>query len=178
LKNHLLKKLLLSCLFAGAIVICTVLSVPALVPFTMQTFAVFLSFLCLGAKFGSLSVALYLALGLVGLPVFSGFASGPVAFLGPTGGFLLGFVLLCPFFLLFEKVMAKGTFYRVLFLALGNLLLYLVGILWFLLVYSSGETSVLSALSLLVLPYLLPDAVKIFLAVFLEKQLKKFFPFS
>ena len=63
-------------LMAVLISVCSWLSVPAAIPFTMQTYAVFTALLLLGGRRGSIAVAVYIALGAVGLPVFSGFAGG------------------------------------------------------------------------------------------------------
>src|SRR5512132_4009477 len=62
------------------------------VPLTLQTLAVLLASAALGMRRGALAVALYLAEGLAGLPVFASFSSGPAPFLGPTGGYLVGFL--------------------------------------------------------------------------------------
>ena len=75
-------------LFAALIAICSWISIPTAVPFTLQTFAVFLALGVLGGKLGTLSVAVYLLLGAVGLPVFAGFQGGLGALLGATGGYL------------------------------------------------------------------------------------------
>ena len=80
-------------LFAALIAICSWISIPTAVPFTLQTFAVFLALGVLGGKLGTLSVAVYLLLGAVGLPVFAGFQGGLGALLGATGGYLAGFLL-------------------------------------------------------------------------------------
>ena len=79
-------------LFSAIIVICSLISVPSAIPFTLQTFAVFLSLCVLGAEKGILSIVIYIILGLVGLPVFSGFNSGLGALLNVTGGYISGFV--------------------------------------------------------------------------------------
>ncbi len=64
---------------------------PMMVPMTMQTFAVTLAGIILGAKCGSIAMGVYLLLGAVGVPVFSGFKGGLQSLIGPTGGFLLSF---------------------------------------------------------------------------------------
>lgn len=80
-------------LMAALMAVCAWITIPVgPVPFTMQTFAVFAALGLLGGKRGTLAVVVYLLLGLVGLPVFAGFSSGAAALLGPTGGFLLGFL--------------------------------------------------------------------------------------
>ncbi len=81
-------------LMAAVLTLCAWITIPlGPVPFTMQNFGIFAALGLLGGRRGSLTVAVYLLLGLVGLPVFSGFGAGPGALLGPTGGFLLGFLL-------------------------------------------------------------------------------------
>lgn len=88
-----LKKIILAAEFAAIIAVLSQITIPAgLIPFTMQTFAVGLVATVLGKKTGTLSVAIYLLLGLIGLPVFAGFSSGIGSLLGPTGGFLIGFL--------------------------------------------------------------------------------------
>ena len=140
------------------------------VPFTMQTFGVFCAMLLLGGKRGMIAVLLYIGLGLFGLPVFSNFNSGPGALFGPTGGYILGFILMAALYWLLEKRMNK-----VLLLVLGLILLYAFGTLWFVRVYSiqGSVISVGGALMSCVLPFVLPDAAKLFLATVLCKRLGK-----
>lgn len=157
-------------LMAVVITLCSWLSVPAAVPFTMQTFAVFCALLLLGGRRGSFAVGLYLLLGAVGLPVFSGFKAGLGALLGPTGGYLLGFLLCALLYWLGE-----GKLRELVLLIAGNLLCYLFGTLWFVLVYAGEERSIGfgAALGLCVVPYLLPDALKLLLAFVLTRRVKK-----
>ena len=79
-------------LFAAVICICSWISVPFVVPFTLQTFGVFLTLMVLGGKRGTLSIILYVLLGALGLPVFASFNGGLAYILGPTGGFIVGFI--------------------------------------------------------------------------------------
>ena len=80
-------------LSAALLVVCSLISVPAAVPFTLQTFGVFVILVILGWKKGCSAILLYILLGLIGLPVFSGAKGGPAALFGPTGGYILGFLL-------------------------------------------------------------------------------------
>lgn len=73
--------------FAVLIAICSWISIPMTVPFTLQTFAVFLAVGVLGGKRGSLAVLIYILLGAVGIPVFAGFSGGIGVLLGNTGGY-------------------------------------------------------------------------------------------
>ena len=77
-------------LSAALISLCAWLSVPAPIPFTMQTFAVFAVAGTLGARRSALALGTYILLGALGLPVFAGFQGGAGALLGATGGYILG----------------------------------------------------------------------------------------
>ena len=80
-------------LFAVLMIVCAWISIPiTTISFTLQTFAVFAALLTLGGRRGTYAVVVYLLLGAVGLPVFSGFRGGPAALLGATGGYILGFL--------------------------------------------------------------------------------------
>jgi len=159
------------------IAICSWISIPALtptmVPFTLQTFAVCLVTALLGLRLGLWTVACYILLGAVGVPVFSGFKGGFAALLGTTGGYIVGFLftaLVVGFLLdkLGRKLpMLLGS------MVLGILLCYAFGTAWFVVVYAktSGAIGVATALAWCVVPYLIPDAVKIVLATFLVKRL-------
>ena len=83
--------------------VCSWLTIPFTVPFTMQTFGVYCALLILGGRRGLAAIGLYLLLGIVGLPVFSGFRGGLGHVLGPTGGYILGFLFTGLAYLLLEK---------------------------------------------------------------------------
>ena len=78
---------------AALIAVCSWISVPSPVPFTLQTFAVFSAVGILGGRRGTIAVLVYLLLGAVGLPVFAGFRGGVGVLLGTTGGYIAGFLL-------------------------------------------------------------------------------------
>lgn len=152
--------------FAAMMAVCAWIAVPVPpVSFTLQTFAVFLALGLLGGKWGMRSVGLYLLLGVVGLPVFTGFRGGLSALIGPTGGFLWGFLgaALC------YRLLAR--FGKLPAMILGQLVCYLCGCVWFT-VYSPG-TGFAAAVLTCVVPYLLPDAVKISLACTLSDRIGK-----
>ena len=148
--------MVLSSLFAALTAICAWISIPLPgVSFTMQTFAVLLALGVLGGRWGSLTVLLYLLLGIVGLPVFAGFRGGGACLLEPAGGFLWGFLLGALLYWLTEKLGKCPA--MVCCLAVT----YLCGSWWFS-VYSGME--LLSAMTVAVLPWLIPDAIKLALA--------------
>ncbi len=159
---------------AALIAVCSWLSIPFTVPFTLQSFAVCLIAALLGLRRGPLAVLIYLLLGAAGLPVFSGFRAGLGTLLGATGGYLVGF-LLAALAVGFATDRFSG---RALPLALGMLfgmlLCYICGTAWFVSIYSrgSGSIGVLGALNLCVFPFLLPDALKCALALFLALRLR------
>lgn len=155
------------------ICICSWLTVPFVIPFTMQTFAVFCALLLLGGKYGTLSVAVYVLMGVVGLPVFSGFRGGIAHLLGPTGGYIIGFLFTGLCYILFEPFVTDKRKTRLFVLILGLLLCYLTGTAWFWAVYAnkSGEYSLASIAATCVLPYVIPDVLKLLLAVYVSDRI-------
>lgn len=155
------------------IAVCSWLSIPMTVPFTLQTFAVCLITALFGLRLGLWTVACYLLLGAVGAPVFAGFSGGMAALMGPTGGYLVGFLFTALAVGLAVDRLGRKLPVLIAAMALGILLCYTFGTAWFVLVYtrSKGPISVGTALGFCVFPYLLPDAVKIALAAILTKRL-------
>ena len=155
------------------IILCGWITLPAPVPFTMQTFGIYAAVLILGSKDALISVAMYILLGLAGVPVFSGFASGLGHLLSPTGGYILGF-LLCPLVSLLGEKLCRKKPQTLLLLSAGTLLCYASGTLWFMAYTNQADSlaGLWSALLTCVLPYLVPDALKLFAAYFLAKKLK------
>ena len=154
--------------FAALMCICAWISIPlGGVVFTMQSFALFLALLVLGGKGATVSIFVYLALGAVGLPIFSGFQGGFSALFGVTGGFLWGFLLGCGAFWLICTLL--GEKWRMLGCIACLCCVYLCGTIWYF-VYAPGGLWAVLAQS--VLPYLLPDAMKLLLAFWLAKRIK------
>ena len=164
-----IKNIAFSALFTALMVAFSLMYIPLTVPITLQTFAVFLSLLVLGSKWGFVSVATYMLLGFVGLPVFSGFRSGPSALLSPTGGYLIGLLLICLTYALLDKLF-KGKYKRIS-LFLGLLICYLAGSFWYMLF--SGEGSLWAVFSVCVAPFIIPDIVKLIFAFIIAKRIGK-----
>lgn len=160
-------------LMAVLIAVCSWISVQTVVPFTMQTFAVFCALELLGGARGTIAVAVYLLLGAVGVPVFAGFSGGAGVLFGSTGGYLLGFLLIGAVYWLFEHL-GRSLWLRAGALLLGLILCYAFGTWWFVTVYSraNGPLSVMTALGWCVLPFLLPDGCKLALALLLSARLR------
>ncbi len=160
-------------LFAVIIAICSWLSVPATIPFTLQTFGIFLTVGVLGGKRGTLSVLIYLLLGIIGIPVFSGFTGGVGRLLGTTGGYIIGFLLSAMVMWAMEQFLGKKRWVLAISMLLGLIVCYAFGTMWFMFVYanSTGPIGVWTALGWCVFPYIIPDLIKIALALVLCKKL-------
>jgi biotin transport system substrate-specific component len=155
------------------IAICSWISVPMTVPFTMQTFAVCLVTALFGLKRGLWTVAAYILLGAVGAPVFAGFKGGFGALLGVTGGYIVGFLFTALVVGLASERWGRKLKVLVPAMILGILLCYAFGTAWFVLVYTknSGPIGVGTALGWCVLPYIPADAAKLLLASLLSVRL-------
>lgn len=138
------------------------------VPLSLATFAVYLAAALLGAKKGALSVLIYLLLGMVGLPVFSCFSGGPGVLLGPTGGYLMGYVFCA---LVTGLLLGRGV-NNLLAMGLGTLACYSLGTVWFMIVMK-GTYTLVQAFFVCVVPYLIFDAVKIFVAAAVIVPIRK-----
>lgn len=169
------KNMVLVSLFAALIAVCSWIFIPAAVPFTLQTMGVFLAVGVLGGKLGTLCVLVYILLGAVGLPVFSGFSGGVGALLGTTGGYILGFLFSALVMWLMEACLGKKTWVMALSMVVGLLVCYGFGTAWFRFVYlrTTGTVGWMTVLSWCVFPFLIPDALKICLALFLTKAVKR-----
>ena len=160
---------------AALIAICSWISIPAAVPFTLQTFAVFCVLGLLGGRRGTVSILVYILLGAIGLPVFTGFNAGLGALLGTTGGYILGFVFIGLIYWLAEKLFGTKLWVRVTAMLLGLLVCYAFGTAWFMFLYArrTGPIALGTALGWCVFPFLIPDLVKMCLAVMLSGRLRK-----
>lgn len=167
--------MVLIAMFAVIIAVCSWLSIPGEVPVTLQTFGVFCAVGLLGGKRGTLSVVIYILLGLVGVPVFAGFKGGVGSLIGPTGGYIIGFVFTALVYWLVTKLLGTKIWAVVLGMVLGLVVCYAFGTAWFVFVYShkNSAISVMQALSMCVIPFIIPDIVKIAVATILVKVMPK-----
>lgn len=159
---------------AALIAICSWISIPTAVPFTLQTFAVFFVLLLLGGERGTIATLVYVLLGAVGVPVFAGFSGGIGILLGSTGGYIIGFLFVGLIYILFEKFFKKNTVMKIVALVLGLAVCYAFGTAWFMHVYikSSGEVGLLTVLGWCVFPFIIPDLIKMALAVVVAKRIE------
>ena len=165
-------------LFAAIIAALTLIPLPPIggVPMTLQTFAVAFCGFLLGRKKGVGAVGLYLFIGALGLPVFSNLQGGFSKLIGPTGGFLYGFLLMaffCGLGLLFRG--RRRWVFGILFGTVGLLLCHLCGILQFMAVMNKTFAQ---SLWLVTLPYLPKDLASVVLALALAEVVRKRLPFD
>lgn len=158
------------------IAVCAWITIPiGPVPFTMQTFAVITVAGVFGWKRGVISILVYIAIGAIGAPVFSGFNGGVGALAGVTGGYIIGFI----FTALIVGLVSDHS-KKIIPLAIGMLVgilcCYAFGTGWFMIVYtrSTGTIGLVSVLSKCVFPYILPDILKIAVGILLTKRLHKY----
>ena len=162
-----IRNMTLAGLFAALLVICGWISLPlGSIRFTLQTFGVFLALMTLGGKWGSVAILVYIGLGAMGLPVFSGFQGGLGVLTGPTGGCIVGFLLIGLLYWLGELLLPVKKYTKIALMGLGLVVCYLVGWLWY------CRYAPISFI-LWCLPYLLPDIGKLILANFLAKRIHR-----
>jgi biotin transport system substrate-specific component len=170
---------------AALITICSWISIPVgPVPVTLQTLAVLSVLLTTRGRRGTIAVAVYLALGAIGVPVFSGFKGGPAAFAGPTGGFLIGFLAAALVYWLLEKLVfarlmttqKKKIIFGFVISVIFELIMYTVGVIWFMTVYAAqtGPVGLVTVLGWCVIPFIIPDLVKIAAAVIISSRASGF----
>jgi len=194
MRNSKLTDMILIGLFAALIAVCAQIQIPAAVPFTLQTFAIFLAVGLLGGKRGTVSVVIYILLGMIGLPVFAGFKGGIAALLGTTGGYIIGFIFSALLMWAMEKPVSslfgketgadskKNIFRKMagpaISMILGLIVCYIFGTAWFVIVYTNTKEpiGILTALGWCVFPFIIPDLIKIALALVLTLRLRKFVP--
>lgn len=140
------------------------------IPITFATFGIYLVSAVLSAKYATMSVMIYLILGAVGVPVFSGFSGGVQRIVGMTGGYLLGYV---PCALIISLIISKAKrsfiWYFVAMIT-GTVILYSIGTVWYM--WQTGN-SLFAALSLCVVPFLPGDVIKLAAASVLGYELNK-----
>ena len=172
--NHrfdLTQRIVLAALFAALMAVCSQIQIPLpMVPINLALFAAHLCGALLGAKWGAFSISAYALLGLVGAPVYAGFASGPAALFGKTGGYILGYILSA--FLVGLLSRRIGFTFKGLCLSMlvGVVACYAFGTVWFMAVTG---LNLMTSLAYCVIPFLPGDAVKIALAALLALRLKK-----
>ena len=161
---------------AALISICSWISIPTAVPFTLQIFAVFLIVSLLGGERGMLTILVYMLLGAAGLPVFSGFTGGLGTLLGKTGGYIIGFLFIGLIHFIFTRFFGNKLITEIIAFVIGLAVCYAFGTLWFMFVYfkNTGEIGLMTVLSWCVIPFIIPDMIKLAMALVISRRVKPF----
>ena len=173
------RDLTLVALFTVLMAVCAWIAVPVpppFVKFTMQVFAIFAALLTLGGKRGTYAVTAYLLLGAAGAPVFSNFQGGLGVLLGSTGGYILGFFFTALLYWLMTAKLGESLPVKIAACLLGMVTYYAFGTAWYMaLAFQAGNPmGLVTVLGYCVIPFILPDLVKLALAVLLAQRVGKF----
>lgn len=156
--------------FAAFIGICSQIQIPLpMIPINLALFAVNLAGVLLGAKYGTLSVVVYVLLGLVGVPVFNNFSGGAGVLFGKTGGYIIGYIFAALITGLFAKRF-KSPVKLYLAMTLATLTCYAFGTAWFMVINNS---TLWLTLTYCVFPFIPGDIIKMLAVVLLSRKLKK-----
>lgn len=169
------KDIIFIALCAVLIAVCSWISIPTLIPFTMQTFAVYFTLNFLGGKKGTVSVCIYLLLGIIGLPVYANGTAGIGIVMGTTGGYMIGWIFSGLIMWILEKVIGRKMWAQAISMLAGLIVCYTMGTAWFMVVYARtiGEVGLWAALGWCVIPFIIPDLAKLGLALWLSQRLRK-----
>ena len=167
-------------IFAVLMAICSWISIPMAVPFTLQTFGVFMAVGVLGGKRGSLAVLIYILLGAIGVPVFAGFSGGIGVILNTTGGYIVGFSFSALVMWGMETLLGRKPVIQIISMVVGLIVCYALGTAWFMVVYArnTGAVGLGAVLGWCVIPFIIPDLVKIALAFVLSRKIRKYVSFQ
>lgn len=170
MKNIATKEITIIGVTLALITVCSWIVIPFVVPFTLQTFAIYLAVFSIGEKRTLIALLAYCLLGFLGVPVFSGFVGGVGVLAGATGGFLIGFFFSVAVLWAFSPLRDK-KFWFIFSIILSLLVCYACGTLFFVKAYMKGA-SFFKGLTACVFPFIIPDAIKIGLAYFVAKKVK------
>ncbi len=155
----------LTCLFAALVSVGAYIAVPipgTPVPMVLQNLFIILTALLLGPGWGTASILVYLTLGAIGLPVFSGGAGGLAVFVGPTGGYLAGYLVAAPVMGGIPLLGKRAWWKYAVAAVVGELLIYACGVSWLKANLSATWTK---ALAVGFLPFAIGDTIKVVVAV-------------
>ena len=156
-------------LFTAVLCVVAPFSIPiGPIPLSLATFVIYLAAGALGWKYAAVSVLLYILIGTVGVPVFSGYRGGFDRIIGPTGGYIIGYI---PLALATgaAAALSKKIWVLAFGMVIGTIVLYTLGTAWFM--FQSGNSLAVS-LALCVTPFLPGDAGKIAAACIIAPQLR------
>ena len=169
------KELVLISMMTAVTAVCSWISVPSEIPFTLQTFAVFCASGLLGGRNGFFTVLVYILLGAVGIPVFSGGTGGASVLFRASGGYILGFLFIPLACWGFENLFGRRLVASIIAMLAGLVMCYTFGTMWFVRIYTENNDVITlnNALKLCVIPFVIPDLVKLTLAVTITQKIKR-----
>ena len=128
----------------------------------------------LGGKRGTMAVLVYILMGAVGIPVFAGFQGGIGVIFNTTGGYIVGFLCSALIMWAAESLFGKKPLVRLLSMTAGLIACYVLGTIWFMVVYgrTTGAVGLMTVLGWCVIPFIIPDLVKIGLAYFISRKIR------
>lgn len=157
-------------LFTALFIVCSWTVLPFPIPFTLQIFALFCGLEILGEKHVLTGIICWILMGSAGLPVFASFKGGIGVLFDATGGFIWGFIPAVICFTAFFKI----TKSRLISSVTAMLMFYICGCIWYTRLYFGGTANgFASAFTVCVLPFIIPDAIKIILGFYVGKRIKK-----
>ena len=170
-KNRIKIYVLIS-LFTALTAVCSFVTIPSAIPFTLQTFGVFTTLLMLGGKYGTISVCLYIIAGILGVPVFSGFSGGIGHLMGATGGYITGFIVICLVYWLVTSLFGNKLIVKAVGLTVGLFACYIFGTLWYTTTFVGTLTlkSFTDSFIICVIPFIIPDLIKIAVALLIKHK--------
>ncbi len=169
--NSKTKQLIICSLFAALTAILSQISIPlpfTPVPINLATLSVLLAGALLGKKVGAISQVVYALLGVIGLPVYANFMSGIGVILGPTGGYIIGYIIAAFVVGIIIEKSNNSLMTYIFSMCLGMISCYILGTAWFM--YVTGN-NLMSSLVMCVFPFIPGDIIKIILGAFLAKRL-------
>lgn len=166
-----IKNMTYTALMAAVICILAPLSIQiGPIPISFTNLALYFAVYVIGTKRATYSYTIYYLLGLVGLPVFSGFTGGIGKAVGPTGGCLIGFFFMTIISGIFVSKFKDNKIMQMIGMIIGTIVVYTLAVLWFCFVM---KTSLLEGLMACVAPFIVIDLIKMVLAMYVGTAIRK-----
>lgn len=174
-KSNAIYKLIVIAMCIAFITLCSWITLPFAVNFTLQLFAIFFISGCFPLSISMPAIAVYILIGLMGVPVFSGFNSGLSALLGASGGFIISFIFIALIVSPFQKLYSGSIWMYILTTSASLIVCYVFGCIWYMYVFCySADCSLITAIAVCVLPFILIDILKISLSAIMLKKLQPY----
>lgn len=172
--GHYLRRITAVSLLTALFAVSSYIQLPMAIPVTLQTFVLSMCLYLFGTSLTVKMLAVYTLAGCIGIPVFSSFRAGISVLLEPTGGYILGFFLMTLCYGVLQKVLPCFRMKNQITALVSLVPLYVCGSVWYALVYLKGNyAGVWAVVWVCVLPYIVPDAVKVLLGSLCAVKLKK-----